>query len=243
MGALVSAILLFSGIGSYQIAERDHIRVAVLDVGSYLSIVVTKQNRAAIIGCDGYSAKKLKTYLQREGVHTITYLQLLEGSQEEKQIASELCKTMKVEQVVLQENMYDSVGLQEETTVVRYREQVQATLLDEVELTLAGEFEENGMLFQVKDLTFLVIGSSYEKDLSQRERNTADFLIANGLPESDTGGTYLTTILAREEDELQTLWNRTYLEQETVNLYTTGGKGSIVIDVAGNQQISVRREN
>ena len=107
----------------------------------------------------------------------------------------------------------------------------------------AGGFEENGMLFQVKDLTFLVIGSSYEKDLSQRERNTADFLIANGLPESDTGGTYLTTILAREEDELQTLWNRTYLEQETVNLYTTGGKGSIVIDVAGNQQISVRREN
>ena len=88
-----------------------------------------------------------------------------------------------------------------------------------------------------------MIGSSYEKDLSQRERNTADFLIANGLPESDTGGTYLTTILAREEDELQTLWNRTYLEQETVNLYTTGGKGSIVIDVAGNQQISVRREN
>ena len=176
-------------------------------------------------------------------MHTITYLQLLEGSQEEKQIASELCKTMKVEQVVLQENMYDSVGLQEETTVVRYREQVQATLLDEVELTLAGGFEENGMLFQVKDLTFLVIGSSYEKDLSQRERNTADFLIANGLPESDTGGTYLTTILAREEDELQTLWNRTYLEQETVNLYTTGGKGSIVIDVAGNQQISVRREN
>lgn len=243
IGALVSAILLFSGIGSYQIAERDHIRVAVLDVGSYLSIVVTKQNRAAIIGCDGYSATKLKSYLQREGVHTITYLQLLEGSQEEKQIASELCKTMEVEQVVLQENMYDSVGLQEETTVVRYGEQVQATLLDEVELTLAGAFEENGMLFQVKDLTFLVIGSSYEKDLSQRERNTADFLIANGLPESDTGGTYLTTILAREEDELQTLWNRTYLEQETVNLYTTGGKGSIVIDVAGNQQISVRREN
>lgn len=55
------------------------------------------------------------------------------------------------------------------------------------------------------------------------------------------GGTYLTTILSLEEDDLQILDGKTYLELETVNLYTTGGKGNILIDVKPGRNVQIRR--
>lgn len=65
--AWLSCILLLAGIFSYQVSRRDITRIAVADVGSGLSVAVTRNGHALVVGCEGYSTQSLENELQGRG--------------------------------------------------------------------------------------------------------------------------------------------------------------------------------
>lgn len=245
IGGLLSVIVLFVGIFSYNLGKADLVRVAVLDVGDGISVVLSKNGKAAVLGCEGYRAEPIRSYLKTEGVKEITYLQLTSGENQEKKNAAELLSWYPVEHLLLEKSCFIDGMLEKELAkaeeVSYYQEDAEITLLGEVTVQLDGPYQECGIYFTVRDVSFLIVSESYVSDPTALEKQTADILITDGLPESAMGGAHMTTVLSMEEEDLQVLYNRAYLETETVNIYTTGGRGNLLMDVEQERKLKIRR--
>ena len=106
---------------------------------------------------------------------------------------------------------------------------------------MEGPYSRCGLYFTVRGVSFLLVSETYEPQTGREEQHLADILITDGLPEEDLGGSHMTTVMSLPEDELQVLYNKAYLEMETVNLYTTGGRGNLLIDVEDHRNLKIRR--
>ncbi|MDD5953300.1 MAG: ComEC/Rec2 family competence protein [Oscillospiraceae bacterium] len=243
-GALLSCVLLMTGVFSNQILRADWVRVGVLDVGTGISVVLSKNHQAAVLGCGGKRTDVLEEYLQQEGVREITYLQLTSGDQREKKNALILLESYPVQNILLEQGQSTSTldrGLAKAEKVSYYQNSADVRMLEDVTLHLDGSYSTHGIYGTIKELSFLMMGQSYVPGGKNVEKGAVDFLIADALPENSTGSVAVTTILSRESDELEILPGKGYLEQETVNLYTTGGKGNLILDIGPEKSVKIRR--
>ena len=245
VGAVLVCLILFTGIFSYQLVQRDRLRLAVLDVGDGLSVVLSKNGSAAVIGCEGLNPNTLIRHLRQENIRRIDYMQMTSGEKREMENASEILKAFPTKHVLLEKRLYVSGSLEKTLAkseeVSYYQSKAEATVLDNVEISMDSSFAYGGVLVRTDDLTFLIVSDSYRPRIRSREKNSADILIADGLPEDTLGGAYLTTILSMSGDEDLILEGKAYLEEETVNVYTTGGKGNLLLDLNGGRSVTIRR--
>ena len=92
------------GIISRQICYRDTIFLTVIDTRYSISILVTKNDHAALIGCGGFSTQPIISELKVRGISSLDYFHVLGQGEEEYQNASEIMKTVKVENLIVPEN-------------------------------------------------------------------------------------------------------------------------------------------
>lgn len=186
IGALLSLLLLFTGIFSSNLLQREQIRVGVLDVGEGIAIVISKHGQAAVIGCEGYNSNAIPSYLQMEGIHAVTYLQLTSGENQEKKNGAAILNAYPTEQVLLHKTTYSGGALEKSLAkadkVSYYQDSAEVTLLDDVIIRMDGNYSEHGIWISVYDVTFFVVSEGYIPDRLSKDKNAADFLIADGLP-------------------------------------------------------------
>ena len=129
--AWLSCILLLAGIFSYQVSQRDITRIAVADVGSGLSVAVTRNGHALVIGCEGYSTQSLENELQGRGVQSLDGMLLFTHFGEEAHNAAEVLEDYPADRLVLPSGYMDDF-LQAEAAEIGethpYREAAKLTL-------------------------------------------------------------------------------------------------------------------
>lgn len=153
MTALLSAILLFCGMLSGQLLNRGVTSIAVIGSEGGSSVVLTKDGRAAVIGCGGAWDIGWETneYLLANGVKSIDLLLLPKLSEEYASGASELLNTYEVTLAILPEDGSEAKKLEKavkEETIRQPYASCGIALWDGVTLQIVTQGEESLILIR-----------------------------------------------------------------------------------------------
>lgn len=185
VGTLLSIILLLVGIISRQIGYRDAIFLTVLDTRDSISILVTKNDHAALIGCGGFSTQPILSELKVRGISSLDYFHVLGQGEEEYQNALEIIKTVKVENLIVPENglqndiFKESVFLSE--NIFQYDEKVKVQLWDESFLI---QEEELFVKLNIYGKSLLICLPNSNMDTIPNTWENSKITIMNYLPEN-----------------------------------------------------------
>ncbi len=245
-GGLCSVALLLCGILSGNLLTAGQLHVAVLDAGDGVSVVVSRDRTAAVIGCEGYGADVLLSYLMTAGVERVTCLLLLSGESEEKSNSAAVLRAYPVENALLQAGAYPGGGLgkylADVGSVFYYQAQAEMTLLEDVSIQVEGAYGETAVRLSAGGVTFFIADSGDALSAHAGDQ-MADVLIVGSTPSGEAGGVYCAAVRSMAEDSLTPL-SGNGAPAGTIDLfYETGGKGNLVFDVLGEQQLRVRRES
>lgn len=240
--AVLSVILLFLGILAHQEFYQPVIRVAVLDVGDGMCVVLNRQNRAVLLGCDGDSSTPILRYLKSQGITQIDLIQLTDHSDEEMDHAAEIICAYPTQQVLLRQGEYvgGALGhaLETVTYVNYYEKQSQIFFWNGVQVEVYGTYEKDGLRFSMNGLDFLMVPDTAEI-ASAEDWWKMDILILEGIPEHGSCLQPFFTVLSMKD-------MKGPVEKEdwpaSKITYATTGQGTVVFDCVG-QEVTVRREN
>lgn len=243
--ALLSVILLLCGILSYQLSMRDVTRVAVLDVGTGTSVVITKNGHAALIGCGGFSPNTVLSYLRGFGIQKLDYMQLTGTSSDEFTNAAQLINTYHPTNLVLQKGVNDygvfEKSLPNAGNIVYYENKTVSQLWGNVTVTIDDTAMQNITCLQVGQVKTLICPADCDAGKISPEWQHADFVIFNTLPQNEGVLSPFCTVLSMDAETMQK--SISAVQKSGVATYATAGAGNLSVDILGDRQIKVRRES
>lgn len=230
--ALLSAILLLAGMFSYQLSRRDVTRIAVTDTGTGLSVAITRNGRAAVLGCEGYASKALQEELRSQGIRELDCLLLFSHFGEEAHNAAELLQTIPAEKLVLPAGYPDDF-LQWEADRAEerllYQEHARLVLWENVAIETAG----GAAFLEAEGVTVLFYPAGTEIGQLPEEWRTPDFAV---LAQDSTEVSADYTILSmRDADAGEAALGK----QQTA---ATAGAGTVAVEITGKQTCTIRRD-
>lgn len=241
--ALLSLIALLCGVFSYQLSMRQVTRVAVLQEGDGVCVVLTHRGRGAVIGCGGFTSSVARAYLRGQGVRQLDYLQLVGGGKEESLLASQLIRTFAPQRVLLWENGQDDEFLQKELPHAAqldiYRTQAQTELWGTVQVEQYADGQQSYTGISVNGVTFLLASSGCRADALPLRWRQADFLIADDLPRGVKALSPFVAVLSMSEESAQA--NLFQLDAVGVVSVSTGDAGHVLVDTRPGGKMMVRR--
>lgn len=241
--ALLSAILLLCGVFSYQLSMRSVTRVAVLQAGDGISVILTHQGHGAVIGCGGFTSSAARNYLRGQGVRQLDYLQLVGDSKEEALLASELISTFQPKQVLLWKNGQDNEFLQKQLpnaqAIDSFQISAEVKLWDTVKVEQHSDGLQSYTGISVNDVTFLLVSAECRANILPAQWRQADFVIADDLPRQVGALSPFVTVLSMSEETAQA--NLTRLGDVGLVSASTGDAGHVLIDTRPGGKIVLRR--
>ncbi|NLG92174.1 MAG: hypothetical protein GX485_01160, partial [Clostridiales bacterium] len=240
--ALLSAILLFTGILSHQVFLRDVTRLAVLDVGSAESVVLTRNGRAAVFGCGGFSSDPIKSYLQSEGVTRLDCIQPLTLSDEESKNAAELIRAFSPRKVLIQNDGLINGFLQKElpnaAEVSTFHLTARVHLWDNTEVNAQWNGKACTAHISAGGVSVLICPEEVNLSELPPQWLDADVLVTNSmLPQMELLNP-VCCVLSMDQEDL-------YMAGTNLrgkNPVITGGAGNIVFEIRENRTVKLRRE-
>lgn len=242
--ALLSAMLLLVGIFSHQLAMAPVTRIAVLQAGDGVSVVLTHGGYGAVIGCGGFTSSTARNYLRAQGVQQLEYLQLVGDSREEYLLASDLVRAFQPRTVLLWQEGEGSEFLDKELPlagqIVPYRTQSQATLWDEVHITQYADGLQRYTGIRVNGISFVLLASGCDAGKLPPEWRQADVVVAGDVPKNPQSLEPFITVFSMSEETATK--SRRRLEATGLVSITTGDEGHVLIDTRPSGGILLRRE-
>ena len=184
--------------------NKDIIRLSVLDTGNGITVVVVKDNKAAVLSCGGSYGRSylLKEHLEALNVSEISYLLITDGRTSTALYAPDIMSIYDtaVAEVYDEEKQYENMhSLIKECgdTVFRMSGNSDGiTHLDDMEI-ISGVHNKIGFVFaEIKGLSFLICSDGIDcGELSGRVKN-CDILIINGEVENISGVRYKTLFIS-----------------------------------------------
>lgn len=213
----LSVIILLAGVYAYQLSMRGVTRIAVLDVGEGLSVAVTKDGRSALIGCGGYSAAPVKSYLKGQGTTGLDYVELFSNFGQEAGNAAAVLQSFPTEQLVLPSGAYVDDLLQKQQDRVEkvryYQNAARVNLWGSVLI----ETQDGVALLEANSVSVLLIPESRKIEDAPEIWRTADFAV------------YLTSGAAA-------------LKASDEGSASNAGEGPIILEITGEKTVKIRRD-
>ncbi len=242
VSAWLSAILLLTGILSYQVSVRDVTRLAVLDVGNAQTVVLTRNGHAAVIGCGGFSSNPIGSYLRSQGITKLDYIQPLTQGKEELKNCSELIQAFRPEHLVMQESEYPDDFLQKEIskikTVSEFQKKSESKLWNHTELLTVSSGQTNATRITVNQITALVCPEGVDYAALPPDWLGSDFLITGAVPDCTVSPKPFYTVLTVDEEGLQ----KSDTQARPLHPLATAGAGNIVLELKDDRILKIRRE-
>lgn len=240
--AWLSVIVLLVGIFSYQLSMQDVTRIAVLDVGTNLSVVLTRSGHGAVIGCEGYKSSAVTNYLSSRGISRLDYLQPLSQDGKEAANLSAAASRYSPKQLVSRlENRSDDFVRRAASHSLRccwYRRKADCMLWDNVHICSRACSQAEAVWIFAGGVSILVLPKDADFSLLPNEWSRPDFLVTDSVNGKLTSISPLFTVYAMNGKELAE--QKTQIRKaETV---WTGSKGNIVLQLQSNRELSIRRE-
>ena len=230
--AWLSCILLLAGIFSYQVSQRDITRIAVADVGSGLSVAVTRNGHALVIGCEGYSTQSLENELQGRGVQSLDGMLLFTHFGEEAHNAAEVLEDYPADRLVLPSGYMDDF-LQAEAAEIGEthpcREAAKLTLGSAISV----EMVDGAALLNANGVTVLFCPAGVQAENLPEAWRSPHFAV---LAQDVEGIEAEYTVLSMDESDVgDAVAGR---QQVTA----TAGLGTVAIEITDGQTCRIRRD-
>lgn len=241
--AWLSVIVLLTGIFSYQLVSRNVTRVAVLDVGTAESVVITRNGHAAVVGCGGYNSNAIINYLNSQNHFGLDYVETLTTDREENVNLCDLAARFTAKNLIVSSgDMYDgfinkAVSLAKKTCA--YNTTAFSRLWDSVEIKTVQAGDVRAAFIETGGVSILVCPGGADASALPEYMLKADFVV------TDTGAGFMDkadpvcTIISADKDDL----TKNIGKFSGLNCVKTGGYGNVVLEISGGGKLSVRREN
>lgn len=240
--ACLSAIVLLTGVFSFQLAKRDVVRVAVLDAGDGVSVVLQRGSRAAVVGCGAYSSGKVIGGLQAANVTELDCLELLTAGREEFSCAADLSARFRPELFVAsQDSMADAFvrsAAQNSSRRLGFASSAEVRLWDGVVIETVSSGKSSAARIAARGMTILVCPKDFVWAALPDEWRTPDFLVTDSAGADLTAVRPYGTIFSMERRSLEKSAARI---KRNRSLWT-GGSGDIVLELRDSRTLSVGRE-
>jgi competence protein ComEC len=234
--------MLCTGILSYGIFSRGVTRIAVLDVGTDLSVVVTKDDDAAVFGCGGYQSAKIAGYLSGRNVRCIDSLNLLTTDREEAVNSADLAEQFSLGVLrAPSDSRYDGFVQKAAdcSAKVSWLENPLTTMLwRDVKIQLYDCGGSQAARMESQNISILILPDGADVSMIPAEWYGPDFLITD-LPPNKTAQLHpLCTVLSMDYQTINEI-----PQPKENRILWTGGFGTIELQLKGDRTLSVRRES
>ena len=236
--ALLSAILLFAGIFSYQVSMRGVTRIGILGYGERLEVALVKDNRAAVLAF-GEDVSSVRYFLSDHNIKRLEYV--LVRTQEEEAAVAELLQDFKVNHLVLPEDSVFTSVFQEKLTetgcLYEFQDHVEARLFGEEKLAASSGLNPY-LGLEVSSVRILFCGKDTKVESLSDEWKQADIAVFSGVPEhAELLRPGLAVFSVSEEAE-----ELTARDAAVGNVYCiAGAEGDLLIDIGADGKIKLRR--
>ena len=238
--ALLSAILLLTGIFSYQLSVRNVTRLAVLDGAS--SVVLTRNGRAAVIGCGGFRSAAVGSYLRSQGVTRLDDLQPLTLSGEELKNAAELIDEFSPRRLVVQsDGMIDTFlrkAVPQARAVSVYTASASSELWNYADIKVKYDGVVSVARITVAGVSILVCPTGTKLAGLPKGWLSSDFAVADSALDDAELLDPVCTVLSLNQEDMGKIPPR----MRKLNPIVTGGEGNIVLELKDDRAIKLRRE-
>ncbi len=239
--ACLSVIVLLAGIFSFQIANHDVTCFTVLDAGDGISIALTRERHAAVIGCDSYSSGKIISCLQKENAGKLDCLEALTQGREEFTCASDVAARFRPVFFTAQQNsMADSFVCragQQSTRSIGFQSSEDMSFWNSVRVEAEASEKSCAARITVGGLTFLVCPRKFDCGKLPNSWRNPDFLITDS---SEVNSLLCPAVTIFSLDR-RTL-GKSATDVKRCRAFWTGGYGNLVLKLKGNRVLSVGRE-
>ncbi len=237
--ALISTTLLAVGLFSFQIVNSEKITVTVADTGKGMALILTKNAQSAVIfsGAANYSA--IRTW-----VDTADYFLLTSWS--EGRSAEKLLKDLNVHtiEVYNEEKVYERLHkyiLKSDQKIFSDNTVPHTVQWQGIDIQ---SFTSDGLVyvfFEISGNRFLILPENAECIQLPKKWRYAEFCIVSGVVQDVELLSVNTLIISAEPSSEQQIATQFYTYAKS--LYTTCGRGDLVLSFYSDQKLSIGRQN
>ncbi len=246
LSAILSSIILFVGIFSYQLSRRNIVSLAVLDTGDGLSVVLNKNAHTAIISSGGekYYSGACKDYLNSLNAKNLDYFLISDSSKRSSEFSGDIIKEYSPYAVTMcynddiNESLKSKVNLCDKITY--FNRNTTVDIWDNVRAYVQTVDDESYVYIKINDVTFLLSFKDFDETVIPDSWKNPNFFISSANIDNFENINANYVILAQSLKSAQDSINT--LAPENPNILATAGDGSIVIDCISENYISLRRE-
>ena len=246
LSAILSAIILFVGIFSYQIFDRNVTHLAFLDTGNGCSAVISKDGHASVISCGGDEIKssKMQSYLDAQNVKSLDYLLLSDFQDATSAYANEVIRKFNPNYVVLPSNI-DSIddklerNISDSSNAVYFNENAEIKCWDNVKIKSMNVDAHGYIYLTVNDVNILINPSGGNAQVLPDEYKFCDVFVSNGTLENSNLILSAYGITTADLDISSRAVNKS-AEDKRLPL-ATAGDGNIILDFKNGKNISIKR--
>lgn len=246
LASILSSILLLIGIFSYQFTTRNLSRLAVLDTGEGCSIILTKNDHAALLSCGGDKTKTniIKNYLNANNINKLDYMIIPNYNDTTSLYAENILKEYSPQTLILADNekldeKIPSYLLSEKTSYY-FDQSAKTDLWENIHIEAKSLNNKGWINLKINDINTLICTSGGDASLIDAEFINCDLFITNKLPENHQLINPAYTFLSNSrkgclEDLKEVLLNES-------NAVATAEDGNILIDFYSKNKLSISRE-
>ncbi len=246
LSAILSGIVLFVGILSYQIFDRDVTHLAFLDTGTGCSAVISKNGHAAVLACGGdpISSSRVQNYLNNLNVKNLDYILLSDLQDATASYANEVIKKFDPAYVVLQNDgdvLNDKLdhNVADRVNTVYFNDIAKINLWDNVKIT-AMNLDDHGYVYlSVNDVNMLILPSGGDTKLLNDKYKFYDILAYSGDLENSSLISSSYGVICANLNAASVFANN--LAKDHRLPLATAGDGDIVFDFTHSKNISIKR--
>ncbi len=252
LSVMTAAAFLFFTVGSSidTAAKADSKKVSVLDTGSGISVILSKNNDSAVLSCGGSYDKinEIITYLSDTSESEIRYMLLTDTSAECSAYAENILKSYNVRTVQAydEDKYYDRLhslvmGSEEVIMSESGTKKTESFICCGTEIEIYKTDKCNAVRFDTDGTVYLICHRKTDCSQLPVDFRKADVMIIDGISENMECVSASNVIISDSPAELENDIEGS--ELGSAELYYTAGYGNIGIRHYGDGHISIRREN
>ena len=243
--ALLSVILLFTGILSYQVCQRDITSLVISDVGDGCSLLLKKNNHAVVLSCGGDTIRynKFKNLLNSLNVDKLDYVVLSDFSDSGAMYAKDLINEVSPHYVILpdRDDIDDKLNrsISDDKKAVYFNEKATLAPWKGVSIDIVNTDDQSFLYLTINSVNLLVCPARVNASYIPKEYRNCHIFIEGKIPENMNLINSNYAIMSNSENvanvNIQKVASFDKIPIVTANM------GDLIIEFPKNKEIRIKR--
>ena len=247
ISSILSIIVLFAGILSYEMIYTSKTSLALLDTGNGISAVLYKNGRAAVISCGGSSykySKEILRYLNENNIKKIDCMVLPDSSKSSSYYVKDIISEYEPLTVLSANNEDLKYKLNYDSnfrgTTIYFDKEASSSLWSNVKINPVYSDDKGWINLNINDLNVVLCPSGGDARNIPNSLIDCDILVVGRTPKNIKRFNPIYTIFSMDNEK--SINNIKLYSTSFDNIISTSENGVIIFDFIKDSTIRIRRE-